>query len=99
MAWGIGKTDVLRGKDAQSAGNEERVGTPLDQAGKPVERGVYVRVPQALDERGDQVVMVFATLVVGETSAAQGFDQQLAGHVTNAIGTRDRGLHSRLQSC
>ena len=61
----VGLADVLAGQDDQAAGDEPGVLAGLEHAGQPVEAGVGVGAPDALDERGDDVVVVVAPVAQG----------------------------------
>ena len=60
---GIGQPDVLAGQDDQAPGDEAGVLARLEHAGQPVQAGVGVRPPDALDEGADLVVVVVGALV------------------------------------
>ena len=61
---GIGEADILGGKPHEPARNVERIVTAFQHAGEPVERGIGIGTTEGLVERGDGVVVGFATLVV-----------------------------------
>ena len=63
---GIRVAHVLRRRDDQPPGDEPRVLAGRDHRRQPVQGGVGVVAPQALDERGDGGVMAVARAVVGE---------------------------------
>ena len=56
----VGLADVLAGQDDQAADDEAGVLAGLEHAGQPVEAGVGVGAPDALDEGGDHVVVLVA---------------------------------------
>ena len=64
--------DVLGREDDHSAGDEERVLPGLDHPHHPVDGGVGVAAAQALDEGGDQVVVLLAGLVVTQGAELEG---------------------------
>ena len=61
----VGHADVLAGEDHQAPGDEAGVLPGLEHAGEPVEAGVGVGAPDALDEGGDDVVVVVAPVAEG----------------------------------
>ena len=61
---GVGLSDVLAGRDQHAPQGEARVLSRVDHAGQPVEGGVGIRAPQALDEGARRVVVVISVLVV-----------------------------------
>ncbi len=64
QARGIGHPDVLRRRDHQAAGDEAGVLAGLEHARHPVERGVGVAAPDALDEGADHVVVLVAPVAM-----------------------------------
>jgi hypothetical protein len=60
QAGGVGHADVLGGEDHEAPGDEAGVLPRLEHAGQPVEPGVGVRAPDALDEGADHVVVLVA---------------------------------------
>jgi hypothetical protein len=68
----LGVADVLGGEDDHAARDEERVLARLEHAHHPVDRGVGVAAAQAFDERGDDVVVLLARLVVAERALLGG---------------------------
>ncbi len=62
----IGVPDVLGRRDDQAPGDELGVLAGRDHRRQPVQRGVGVVAAQALDERGDRVVVTVAGAVVAE---------------------------------
>ena len=56
----VGLADVLAGQDDHAADDEAGVLTGLEHAGEPVEAGVGIGAADALDERGDHVVVLVA---------------------------------------
>jgi len=55
---GVGHPDVLRRSDHQPPGDESGVLPGRKQMGEPVQGGVHVGAPDALDERAGHVVVV-----------------------------------------
>ena len=88
---GIGQPDVLAGQDHHAAGQEAGVLPRLDHAGHPVEAGVGVRAPHALDQRADLVVVLVGALV--EQPAVAGPRHVVHGqhHAGVGIGRRRPG--------
>ena len=62
----VGVADVLGGEDDHPPGHEERILTGLEHAHQPVDGGVGIARSHAFDERGDDVVVLLAALVVAE---------------------------------
>ena len=56
----VGQPDVLGRRDHQPPGDEPGVLARLEHPGQPVEAGVGVRAPDALDEGADDVVVLVA---------------------------------------
>ena len=77
---GIGQTDILGGRDDQSAGNEGRVFATLYHAGEPVERSVGVAATDRLDVGRHDVVVHLAILVVGQGVLLQTLGDHLVGY-------------------
>ena len=71
--------DVLGGADHDAARDELGVLARVEHAGEPVERRVRVAPAHRLDERGDDVVVHVAGLVVGEPTARVGLEHVLGG--------------------
>ena len=61
----VGHADVLAGQDDEAPGDEAGVLARLEHAGQPVEAGVGVAAPDALDERADHVVVLVAAVAQG----------------------------------
>ena len=80
---GVGQADVLAGQDDHAAGQEAGVLPRLDHAGHPVQAGVGVRAPHALDQGADLVVVLVGALV--EQAAVPG-----PGHVVHGQHHRRR---------
>ena len=70
---GRGQADILDCHADDAAGQIERVFAGREHARQPVERGVGIAVADALVQRRDQVVMLFAGLVVHEYALLDGF--------------------------
>ncbi len=62
----VGVADVLGGEDDHAPGHEERILAGLEHAHQPVDGGVGIARAHAFDERGDDVVVLLAALVVAE---------------------------------
>ena len=95
----VGVPDVLRRGDDQSPGDEPRVLAGRDHRRQPVQRSVRVVAADALDERGDGVVVAVARAVVGEDPLlGGGLDIREAWGETRPscdvlrLGERDRAL-------
>ena len=71
----VGQADVLGSEDAQPSRDEDRVCTAFDHPRQPVQGGAGIRVSHRLDQGGDQVVVVFALSIIGESSPAERLDQ------------------------
>ena len=69
---GIGEADVLRRHADDATRDVESVFPGLEHASQPVERSVRIAVAHALVQRGDEVVVLFAGLVVHEDALLQG---------------------------
>jgi hypothetical protein len=78
-AAGVGHPNVLRGQDHEPARDEARILARGHHAREPVEAGIDVRTADALDERGEHVVV----LVVAVAERAQ-------RERRFAVGERDR---------
>ena len=76
---GICQADVLGSADDKSAGDELRVFPTLDHTCKPVEGGIGIGTPNALDEGGDDVVVHLALLVVGQGILLEALDNEGVG--------------------
>jgi len=61
---GVGKADVLGRHPDHAPRQIARVNAAVEHAHHPVERGIRVRAPHRLDERGDHVVVEVAVLVM-----------------------------------
>ena len=71
----IGQPDVLRGHPHHPARDVERVLAPHEHPGQPVQGAFHVGAADRLVERGDDVVVLFAALVVfGETTREDGLE-------------------------
>ena len=68
----VGVADVLGGEDDHAPGDEQRILAGLEHPRQPVDGGVGVGAAQTLDEGGDDVVVLFAALVVEERGLLQG---------------------------
>ena len=94
--FGSGEADVFDGHADDAAGEIERVFAGGEHAGQPIERGVGIGVAHALVQRGDEVVVLFARLVVHQHALLDGFDGDGAVDVlcrrhTVALGLRELG--------
>ena len=69
----IGHADVLAGEDHETAGDEAGVLAGLEHAGQPVQAGIGIGTPDALDEGGHHVVVIVAA-VAQRLRAEGGFD-------------------------
>jgi hypothetical protein len=83
---GVGHADVLGRQDHEPAGDEPGILAGFHHPGQPVEAGVGIRAPHALDEGGEDVVVLVVAVAqcsegqrgfgVGERdSVAAGFDR------------------------
>ena len=79
----VGLADVLAGQDDQAADDEAGVLAGLEHAGEPVEAGVGIGAADALDERGDHVVVLVAPVA-----------QRLGAERRLGVGQRDLGRPS-----
>ncbi len=73
----FGVADVLGGEDDEPPGHEERVVAGLEQARQVVERGVRIAGAQALDQCGDDVVVLLAVAIVEQHAAPRGLLHRL----------------------
>jgi len=89
-----GVAHILRREPDHPAGDVKRVLPRGEHPRKPVEGGVRVRSPQALVERGDQVVMLLPVLVVEEPFFPQRLlrRSQVDRGESLVLRDRDRGL-------
>ena len=76
---GRGQSNVLHRHAHDAAGNVHGVFAGLQHARQPVERGVHVGVAHGLVQRGDDVVVLLALLVVEQNAALQGLGGNLLG--------------------
>ncbi len=90
----VGQADVLGGGDDQAAGDEAGVLARLEHQGQPVEGGVGVRAPDALDEGADDVVVLVARRSGGpwRSSAASTWASATCGAPTPVVGQGDGDL-------
>ena len=58
------KADILGGKDDHAARDKERILAGFDHSRHPVKGGIGIAATHALDERGDDVVVLLARTVV-----------------------------------
>ena len=59
---GVGHADVLAGQDDEAADDEAGVLPRFEHSGQPVEAGVRIGAPDALDEGADDVVVLVAAV-------------------------------------
>ena len=76
----VGKPHVLAGKARHAAGDVERVLAGLQHARQPVHRRVRVGIAHGLVQRGDEVVVFLALLVVEQGFFGGALFQRLFGH-------------------
>ena len=85
----IGQPDVFHRHTHHAAGNVHAVFTRFQHSSQPVERGIGIAGPDGLVQRGNQVVVFFAGLVVEQNLAAQRIGQSLIfDHAAGAAGRR-----------
>ena len=60
----IGIPDVFRGKDHHPAGDEFRIFPRFQHPGEPIERSMRIGITQAFNVGRNDIVMLFAGLVV-----------------------------------
>src|SRR5438445_7134544 len=92
---GLGVADVLGREDHHPARDEERVLARLEHAHHPVDRRVRVAAAEALDERGDDVVVLLARLVVAERALLGGLLEE--PEVEGAGAARARQARGQLE--
>ena len=92
----VGIADILRRKTHEPTGDVERILTGFDHSREPIHRGIRVAVAHRLVQRRDQVVMLFATLVIQERAALDGFRDTRGVDATPPIDHRCGG-HAELQ--
>ncbi len=102
----IGVADVLGGEDHHAPRDEERILAGLEHAHEPVDRRVGIAVAQALDERGDDVVVLLAGLVVEERLLLRGLLGEPRGRSSSAPlraddpgGDLERAERTRASPC
>ena len=85
---GIGQSDILRGRDDESASDERGVFATLYHAGKPVKCSVGVAATDRLDIGRDDIVVHLAILVVGERILLQTLGDNGIGddHLITIVG-------------
>ncbi len=99
----VGEADILGGEADQAAGDVAGVLAAGEHAGEPVERRVRVGAAQRLMQRGDEVVVLLAILVVERGAAADHLGEaggvqlgsrrqreQLLGHVQHVAAVAVR---------
>ena len=97
MAAWVGVAHVLGGADHDAPRDELRVLAGIDHAREPVERGVGVAPAHGLDERGDDVVVHVAVLVVGEPMTGVRLLHELAGDDGPRVGRIDVRAAARIR--
>ena len=85
---GVGVANVLGSEDNHASGDEERVLAGHEHTGQPIDRRVGIAAAQRLDERGDDVVMLLALLVVKRQILLDDVNDLLAGERDHAIDRR-----------
>ena len=74
---GIGEADVFGGRAHEAAGDEQQILAAGDHAREPIERRVRIGAADAFVQRGDEIVVLFAVLVVGGRALLQEFAERL----------------------
>src|SRR2546422_599175 len=92
---GLGVAHVLGREDHHPARDEQRVLARLEHAHHPVDRRVRVAAAETLDERGDDVVVLLARLVVAERALLRGLLEQ--PKVEGARAARARQARGQLE--
>ena len=87
----VGVADVLGGEPHQPPRDVERVLAGLEHAREPVHRGVGVAVAHRLVEGGDQVVVLFARLVVEQRPPLDRLPQECLVDPGDAVHRWRRG--------
>ena len=87
----IGVADVLGGEAHQAPRDVERILAGLEHARQPVDGGIRIAVAHRLVQRGDDVVVLFAALVVEQRPSLDRALEPRAGRPAVAVGPR-RGL-------
>ena len=77
----IGEADVFHGHADYPARDVKRIFSSFEHTSQPIERGIGIAVAHRFMERGDQVVMLFAGLVVEQNAALQGIVNDLVGNL------------------
>ena len=86
---GIGQPDVLRGQDHQPPGQEPRLLAPGQHPRQVVDRGVGVAAADRFDEGRNDVVVLFAVLVVEGDVLLEAVGDVLVGDRHLAVGGPD----------
>ena len=86
----IGVADVLGREDHHAARDEQRILARLEHAHQPVDRRVGIAAAHALDERGDDVVVLLAALVVEQRPLLRGLLERAPGRCVRVRRARAR---------
>src|SRR5207302_2464292 len=82
----ICQSHVFGGDAHHPTGDVQRILTPCEHPGQPVERAFHVGPAHGLVQGGDEVEVLLAGFVVGGEGALEGGDDEFGGE-----GTRDGG--------
>jgi hypothetical protein len=85
-SFGSGEADVFDGHADDAAGEVHGVFAGGEHAAEPVERGVGVGVADGFVQGGDEVVVLFAGLVVEQDALLEGFFGEGAGDAASLRG-------------
>ena len=95
---GVGEADIFAGHAHQAARDVKRSFAGFEHAREPVKRGVGIGITHRLVQRGNQVVMLLAGLVVQEEFALQCGGQQIFSDDASAVGFGNGGAHQGFES-
>ena len=93
----IGKADILAGEDHQPACDKAQLLTRMEHLGQPVEGGVGVATPEALDEGADRVVVIVARTVVDDGLFLDALGSLGKRDAYPPVGTERRGARGNLK--
>ena len=102
QARGIGQADVLDGHAHDAPPHVERIGTAVEHAHQPVQRGIGVRAAHRLVQGRDLVVEGVAALVEAAQVGGQRLFQKVGADDTAIRGSRSRAQlfqHVEQASC